>query len=175
MSRATQPPGRRSRRVPPSRVLGTHQGIIHYTIGQRRGIGIATGEPLYVVRLDAEARRVIVGPREALGTREIVLRDVNWIGPGSLADIPASGLELHAKVRSTRPPKPAILRLVDGIAMLDLVDGETGVAPGQACVFFDDDGDGGRVLGGGWIDRTIPSGAGLGAAETTQARVVATL
>ncbi|GGE87211.1 tRNA-specific 2-thiouridylase MnmA [Stappia taiwanensis] len=136
------------------RVLGQHQGIIHYTIGQRRGIGIATGEPLYVVRLDAENRRVIVGPREALGTREIILRDVNWIGPGTLDEVPETGLEIHAKVRSTRPPKPAILRMRDGAAVVDLVDGETGVAPGQACVFFDSDGDAARVLGGGWIDRT---------------------
>lgn len=136
------------------RVLGQHQGIIHYTIGQRRGIGIATGEPLYVVRLDAENRKVIVGPREALGTREIILRDVNWIGPGTLDEVPEAGLEIHAKVRSTRPPKPAILRMRDGAAVVDLVDGETGVAPGQACVFFDSDGDAARVLGGGWIDRT---------------------
>lgn len=136
------------------RVLGQHQGIIHYTIGQRRGIGIATGEPLYVVRLDAENRRVIVGPREALGTREIILRDVNWIGPGTLDELPETGLEIHAKVRSTRPPKPAILRMRDGAAVVDLVDGESGVAPGQACVFFDSDGDTARVLGGGWIDRT---------------------
>lgn len=141
------------------RVLGTHAGIIHFTIGQRRGIGVAAGEPLYVVRLDAEARRVIVGPREALGTREIVLRDVNWIGDGRLADIPATGLELHAKVRSTRPPRPAILRLREGRAVLDLVEGESGVAPGQACVFFADDGEGARVLGGGWIDRTVPAAA----------------
>jgi tRNA-specific 2-thiouridylase len=148
------------------RVLGRHQGIIHFTIGQRRGIGVATGEPLYVVRLDAANRRVIVGPREALGTREIVLRDVNWIGPGLLENIPANGLELHAKVRSTRPPRPAILRLRDGDAVVELLDGETGVAPGQACVFFDDDGDGARVLGGGWIERTVP-GHAIGSPEKT--------
>ena len=154
------------------RVLGTHHGIIHYTIGQRRGIGIATGEPLYVVRLDAEGRRVVVGPREALGTREIVLREVNWIGPGRLSDIPPGGIELHAKVRSTRPPKPAVLRLVEGQAVIDLADGETGVAPGQACVFFDDDGDGARVLGGGWIERTIPVNSGLSAPRAEAATVV---
>ena len=155
------------------RVLGRHQGIIHFTIGQRRGIGVATGEPLYVVRLDAANRRVIVGPREALGTREIVLRDVNWIGPGLLENIPADGLELHAKVRSTRPPRPAILRLRDGEAVVELLDGETGVAPGQACVFFDDDGDGARVLGGGWIERTVPGHATGSPEKTTQATATA--
>ncbi|WP_425089831.1 tRNA 2-thiouridine(34) synthase MnmA [Stappia sp.] len=155
------------------RVLGRHQGIIHFTIGQRRGIGVATGEPLYVVRLDAANRRVIVGPREALGTREIVLRDVNWIGPGLLENIPADGLELHAKVRSTRPPRPAILRLRDGQAVVELLDGETGVAPGQACVFFDDDGDGARVLGGGWIERTVPGHATGSPEKTTQATATA--
>src|SRR5262249_57750805 len=66
------------------RVLGRHSGIIHFTVGQRRGLGIATGEPLYVVRLDSERRRVVVGPREALRMSRIVLRDVNWIGEGSL-------------------------------------------------------------------------------------------
>jgi tRNA-specific 2-thiouridylase len=155
------------------RVLGEHNGIIHFTIGQRRGIGVATGEPLYVVRLDADARRVVVGPREALGTREIVLRDVNWIGGGRLEDIvPRDGLEIHAKVRSTRPPRPAVLRLRDGQAVVDLVEGETGVAPGQACVFFTDDGDGARVLGGGWIDRTIPV-AGTPARETARSKTAA--
>ncbi|MBA5775705.1 tRNA 2-thiouridine(34) synthase MnmA [Stappia sp. F7233] len=136
------------------RVLGRHDGIIHYTIGQRRGIGVATGEPLYVVHLDAEGSRVIVGPREALATRSIDLRNVNWIGDGTLEDLPESGLEVYAKVRSTRPPKPAILKAVNGQVSVELVDGETGVAPGQACVFFDSDQAEARVLGGGWIGRT---------------------
>ena len=150
------------------RVLGTHNGIIHFTIGQRRGIGVATGEPLYVVKLDAEGRRVIVGPREALGTRRIVLRDVNWLGEGRLEDIPATGIELAAKVRSTRPPRPAVLRVIDGEPVVELIDGETGVAPGQACVFFSDDGEGARVLGGGWIDRTVPAGAAMTATDATR-------
>ncbi|WP_374730133.1 tRNA 2-thiouridine(34) synthase MnmA [Stappia sp.] len=149
------------------RVLGRHDGIIHYTIGQRRGIGIAMGEPLYVVRLDAAERRVVVGPREALGTREIVLRDVNWIGPDTLAEIGETGREIFAKVRSTRPPRPAVLRVGDGTCVVELLDGETGVAPGQACVFFDEEGDGARVLGGGWIDRTVPAGLASGRAATS--------
>ncbi|WP_417676471.1 tRNA 2-thiouridine(34) synthase MnmA [Roseibium sp.] len=138
------------------RVLGTHDGIIHYTIGQRRGIGVATGEPLYVVRLDADQRRVVVGPREALATRKIHLREVNWIGDLPLED--GAEIDLFAKVRSTRPPAPAILRRNgDGISV-ELVTGETGVAPGQACVFFDSDTDEARVLGGGWIDRAERAG-----------------
>lgn len=139
------------------RVLGSHDGIIHFTIGQRRGIGVATGEPLYVVRLDADQRRVVVGPREALATRKIYLREVNWIGDLPLED--GAEIDLFAKVRSTRPPAPAILRRTgDGISV-ELVTGETGVAPGQACVFFDSDTDEARVLGGGWIDRAERAGS----------------
>jgi tRNA-specific 2-thiouridylase len=138
------------------RVLGAHDGIIHFTIGQRRGIGVATGEPLYVVRLDADARRVVVGPREALATRRIVLRELNWIGDLPLED--GTEIDLFAKVRSTRPPAPAVLRQEDGIVSVELTSGETGVAPGQACVFFDSDTDEARVLGGGWIDKTEREG-----------------
>ncbi|WP_346891453.1 tRNA 2-thiouridine(34) synthase MnmA [uncultured Roseibium sp.] len=139
------------------RVLGTHDGIIHFTIGQRRGIGVATGEPLYVVRLDADQRRVVVGPREALATRKIFLREVNWIGDLPLED--GAEIDLFAKVRSTRPPAPAILRRTGDVVSVELVTGETGVAPGQACVFFDSDTDEARVLGGGWIDRAERAGS----------------
>ncbi len=139
------------------RVLGRHEGIIHYTIGQRRGIGVATGEPLFVVHLDAQQCRVIVGPKEALAAHTIRLRDVNWIGSGEIADIPAAGLEVYAKVRSTRPPKPAILHNgPDGVSV-ELIDGEIGVAPGQACVMFDSDQADARVLGGGWIEKARPA------------------
>ncbi len=140
------------------RVLGRHHGIIHYTIGQRRGIGVAVGEPLYVVHLDPAGRRVIVGPREALATRRLHLRDVNWLGDDSLAEIPGDGLAVMARVRSTRPPMPARLFHDNGRAHVDLADGESGVAPGQACVFYEDDDPGARVLGGGWIERTERTG-----------------
>lgn len=149
-------------------VLGTHSGIIHYTIGQRRGIGIAASEPLYVVHLDAQRSRVIVGPREALLTRRIFLREVNWLGDGTLSDLPEDGLQLYAKVRSTRPPIPATLRLVDGQPAIDLVDGEHGVAPGQACVFYEHQGDNARVFGGGWIDHTDRAALFSGVAERTR-------
>lgn len=142
------------------RVLGEHQGIVHYTIGQRRGIGVATGDPLYVVHLDARSRRVIVGPREALDTRRLILRDVNWLGDTPLAEIGPEGLDCFAKVRSTRPPRPAILRVGDdGEISVELVEGEAGVAPGQACVLYSAPGDEARVFGGGFIDRSERSPA----------------
>jgi tRNA-specific 2-thiouridylase len=133
------------------RVLGSHDGVIHYTIGQRRGIGIAIGEPLYVVHLDAAARRVIVGPRSALLTRRLTLSGVNWIGEGPLEAIGSEGIEIQARVRSTRPPRPAHLTVAEGRVTVELDDGENGVAPGQACVFYAGEGPGARVLGGGWI------------------------
>ncbi len=110
------------------RLLGRHQGILHYTIGQRRGIGVAAGEPLYVVALDASHARVVVGPRAALATLRVSLRDFNWIGPGALSRLPAQGLEVAARVRSTRPP--ALARLyADGSVAFD--EPESGVSPGR--------------------------------------------
>jgi tRNA-specific 2-thiouridylase len=140
------------------RVLGRHRGIIHYTVGQRRGIGISTGEPLYVVHLDSAGHRVIVGPREALATRRLYLRDVNWLGDEPLAALAPDGIDIHARVRSTRAPLPARLFGGDGGAYVDLVEAEAGVAPGQACVFYDSDAPGARVLGGGWIVRAERAG-----------------
>ena len=132
-------------------VLGRHQGIVGFTIGQRRGLGIAAHAPLYVVHLDAETRRVVVGPREALNVRRILLRDVNWIGDGDLDRAIGDGLEMFVRVRSTRPPQPAWLRRVGGTYEVELVDGEEGVSPGQACVFYDAPAGQARVLGGGFI------------------------
>jgi tRNA-specific 2-thiouridylase len=134
------------------KVLGHHDGIIHFTVGQRRGLKIATGAPLYVVALDAAARRVVVGPREALTMRRIALRDVNWIGEGALDSALDGGrLELFVKVRSTRPPQPALLSAVPGGYEVELIAGEDGVSPGQACVFYDGSQGQARVLGGGFI------------------------
>ena len=135
------------------RILGRHEGILRYTIGQRRGIGVATGEPLFVVHLDAEHARVVVGPREALATRRIYLRDTNWLGDMPLDHVPAEGIALYAKVRSTRPPRPAVLFVENNQPVVDLADGESGIAPGQACVFYSDDTDTARVFGGGFIER----------------------
>lgn len=135
------------------RVLGRHEGIVHYTIGQRRGIGVAVGEPLYVVYLDAPTARVVVGPREALQTRHLHLRDINWLGDGAVSDLHGTGFSCFAKVRSTRPPRPAIARWRDGQLAVELKEGEAGIAPGQACVLYSSDGDNARVFGGGFIDR----------------------
>ncbi|MEL6583131.1 MAG: tRNA 2-thiouridine(34) synthase MnmA [Pseudomonadota bacterium] len=134
------------------RVLGAHRGVIHYTIGQRRGLGIGGGEPLYVVRLDADTRQVIVGPRDALATRRIPIKEVNWLGDGAFDTAPPEGWSIRAKVRSTRPPKDAIIHPTGkNTAEVELIVAEDGVAPGQACVFYDSDST--RVLGGGWITR----------------------
>ena len=130
-------------------VLGRHGGIIHYTIGQRRGLGIGgLGDPLYVVRLDPATRRVVVGPKEALSTRTIPLKEINWLGDAPFDSRPEWQVEV--KVRSTRAPRPAILRpLGPTEAEVELLSPEEGVSPGQACVFYA--GEGSRVLGGGWI------------------------
>ena len=133
------------------RVLGRHRGVIHYTIGQRKGLGIGgLGEPLYVVRLDPQTRHVVVGPKAALSTRTIPLREVNWLGDAPLDSQPE--WHLRVKVRSTRPPAPAILRPISATeAEVELMAPEDGVSAGQACVFYAEEGS--RVLGGGWIWR----------------------
>ena len=133
------------------RLLGRHKGIINFTVGQRRGIGVATGDPIYVVHLDRKNRRVVVGPREALATHRLQLRDVNWLGDGLLDDLPSKGLPIYVKVRSTQPPVAARLFCSGGDTFVDIVDGEAGVARGQACVFYADNADDTRVLGGGFI------------------------
>jgi tRNA-uridine 2-sulfurtransferase len=147
------------------RVLGRHQGIAHFTVGQRKGLGIAAGSPLYVVRLDVSNRRVVVGPREALRMDRITLREINWIGDGDLDRVIAGGLEVFVRVRSTRAPQPAWLRGSDGHYEVELVAGEEGVSPGQACVFYDAPSGQARVLGGGFIQS-----AARRAAATTTAR-----
>jgi tRNA-specific 2-thiouridylase len=136
-------------------VLGHHAGIIHFTVGQRRGLGVATGSPLYVVRLDAGSRRVVVGPREALRTSRIQLRDVNWLGDRSVDDTIEQSPEIFVKVRSTRPPQPAWLRAGAGGIEVELIGGEDGVSPGQACAFYDAAEGQARVLGGGTIASTV--------------------
>ena len=136
------------------RVMGTHAGVIRYTIGQRRGIGVATGEPLFVVRLDAARRQVVVGPREALLAAAFTLGESNWLGDGTLAEACAVALPVRVRVRSTREPKPAHLTLIDGVPGVAFEAPEEGVAPGQAGVLYDG-ATGDRVLGGGFIARTV--------------------
>jgi len=139
------------------RVLGQHEGIINYTIGQRKGLGIAASEPLYVVKLEHKTGRVIVGPREALKTHTVRLRDVNWLGEAPLAQMVAgNGMPVEAKVRSTRAPQQGVLSLVDGQVYVTLITGEYGISPGQACVFYADDSQTAQVLGGGFIAEAVP-------------------
>ncbi len=133
------------------RVRGQHKGVIHYTIGQRRGLGIGgMAEPLYVVKLDPETKRVIVGPKEALETRLVPLREINWLGDAPLMS--RKEWSVDVRVRSTRPPAPAILRpLSETTAEVELLTPEEGISAGQACVFYDQDSS--RIFGGGWIWR----------------------
>ena len=130
------------------RRLGGHDGTIGFTVGQRRGLKVGgTGEPLYVIRTEPEARRVVVGPRAALARSEIAVGGLNWLGG---AKPPCRPIPVGAKIRSMRPPVAAMLSAsADGTATVALDAPEHGVAPGQACVLYDGD----RVLGGGWIRR----------------------
>ena len=136
------------------RVLGRHRGVMHYTVGQRKGLGIPGGEPLYVLRLDAERAEVVVGPRAALEVGHIVLHDFNWLGDLPLAGWPREGIEVALKVRSARPPRAARLRLEGGLCVAELETPEEGVAPGQAGVVYDSAASGARLLGGGVIATT---------------------
>ncbi|OWU77070.1 tRNA 2-thiouridine(34) synthase MnmA [Phaeobacter sp. 22II1-1F12B] len=132
-------------------VLGTHNGVIHYTIGQRRGLGIGgLSDPLYVVRLDVDKCQVVVGPKEMLATRTVPVREINWLGDEPFTS--RKEWQVSVKVRSTRPPREAILRpLSDTTAEVELLSPEEGVSPGQACVFYETGGS--RIFGGGWIWR----------------------
>jgi tRNA-specific 2-thiouridylase len=142
------------------RVLGRHGGIINYTIGQRRGLGVPAQEPLYVLKLDASRREVVVGPKECLRTRRIALRDVNWLGDEPLPAFVRSGEELLARIRSSGALQPARVNFEDGETVVELAHGEEGVSPGQACVFYAASDGGERLLGGGWI-KSAEGGAWL--------------
>ncbi|MEY4556518.1 MAG: hypothetical protein RL093_1637 [Pseudomonadota bacterium] len=136
------------------RVLGGHAGITDYTIGQRRGLNVAVGEPLFVTRLDPVKRHVIVGPREALLTAGLTLDETNWLGDEvSIEAAAEAGAPVLARVRSTRPPSPAHLSMTDGAVAVTFASGEEGVAPGQACALYDP-ADPDRLLGGGFIKTT---------------------
>jgi tRNA-specific 2-thiouridylase len=132
-------------------VLGQHEGIIHFTVGQRRGLNLSTREgenndPLYVLRVNAAQRQVVVGPKSALAKIDVPLREINWLGGA----MPAGGIDITAKLRSAQPPLPGRFDMQDGKATLTLFEAAFGVAPGQAGVIYQGD----RVLGGGWISAT---------------------
>ncbi|MCW8843951.1 MAG: tRNA 2-thiouridine(34) synthase MnmA [Rhodobacteraceae bacterium] len=133
------------------KILGTHTGVIHYTVGQRRGLGIGgLSEPLYVVKLDVDKKQVVVGPKSMLATRKIPVREINWLGEEPFES--RSEWPLLVRVRSTRPPREAILRPTGPTtAEVELLTPEEGVSPGQACVFYDTESS--RIYGGGWIWR----------------------
>lgn len=139
------------------RRLGRHEGIVNYTIGQRRGLKIASAEPLYVLALDAKLNRVVVGPRAFLHTRTLVLRNVNWLGDGTLEDaVGGGGADVYARIRSSQAPQPATVSIGrDGAVTVTLRDGEHGAAAGQACVLYADGSTDARVLGGGWIAEAV--------------------
>ncbi len=154
-------------------VLARHAGIIHYTIGQRKGLGIggrsSDTDPLYVVRLDALNRRVVVGPRAALARNRVRLRQVNWLGDAVL-ESGGDGIRVRVKLRSMSEPTPATLfGDRSGGAEVFLSRPQHGVSPGQACVFY----DGERVLGGGWItgaEFAEASATGATAASSSSSR-----
>jgi tRNA-specific 2-thiouridylase len=130
------------------RVLGRHRGIAHFTVGQRKGLGIAAAEPFYVLRLDPENRRVVVGPRRALCETRVYLAELNWLGAPLIV---GEGVPVSAKLRSAQPPAPATFyrAAIPDTAELILSEPAGAVAPGQAAVLY----DGERLLGGGWICR----------------------
>lgn len=138
------------------RVLGRHDGISRFTVGQRRGLGVAVGDPLFVVRIEPESRRVVVGPREALAARGLTLKEINWLGDEpSLEAAAAAAKPVLARVRSTREPAPARLNLGAALSPQVLFDQpEEAVAPGQACVLYDA-AEPARILGGGFISHGL--------------------
>jgi tRNA-specific 2-thiouridylase len=135
------------------RVLGRHKGTVHFTVGQRRGLGVAEGDPLYVLKIDAPARRVVVGPRASLLKHDIALAQVNWLGREPLDSTPQP---VFAKIRSSRPAVAAEIRQQPRGTVVSIAEGEYGVSPGQACVLYENTGPGARVLGGGFIARGFP-------------------
>ena len=126
------------------RILGQHNGIVHFTIGQRRRLNLSSPEPLFVIRLAPEKNQVIVGHHSELATQTVRLKEINWLlNPQKFEQ----GKECYVKFRSSQEPLPAVVRVTHGGAIVEFKDPEYGVSPGQACVFFEKS----RVLGGGWI------------------------
>ena len=132
------------------KVIGQHDGIINYTVGQRRGIKIADKDPLYVIKIDNNNNTIIVGPKEALKVNKIILRELNILGSEDELKN-----EIKIKVRSTGKLLRAKIKINTNKAEVNILDGESGISPGQACVFYLNDRAGDKVLGGGWIDKTF--------------------
>ena len=130
--------------------IGEHEGIINYTIGQRKGIKIASNNPLYVINIDADKNIIIVGNKECLEVKEIKLRELNILGSKE-----EFNKIVNIKVRSTGRLLKAKINLLENSANVEILDKETGISPGQACVFYTKDDVGDKVLGGGWIHKTF--------------------
>ncbi len=130
--------------------LGTHDGIINFTIGQRRGIKIAGAEPLYVVKINTESNTIVVGTRKNLIINQVELRDLNLLCEKKELD-----RGTMVKVRSTGRLLKANIEVFKNRALVNILDAETGISPGQACVFYKQDTHGDKILGGGWIDKTL--------------------
>ena len=130
--------------------IGEHDGIINYTIGQRKGIKISSDKPLYVININADTNTVIVGQKENLKIKTILLRDINILAPKE-----EFKKIINIKVRSTGKLLKAKVNFINDYAKVDILDKETGVSPGQACVFYSKDEVGDKLMGGGWINRTF--------------------
>jgi tRNA-specific 2-thiouridylase len=130
--------------------LGEHEGIINYTIGQRKGIKISNTDPLYVVNIDADNNQIIVGPKESLIIQNIELRNLNILGSEK-----EFKEHILIKVRSTGKLLKAKVNIKNKSANVNIIDGEAGISPGQACVFYSKDDAGDKLLGGGWISKTV--------------------
>lgn len=132
-------------------VVGEHDGIVNFTIGQRRGIGYASGIPNYVIDIDSQSQNVMIGPKECLGVNQIILDEVNWLGPNEIFSKAEYENPIFVKVRSTSDPVEAKLSKKSNQILVEFKNPEYGVAPGQACVFYDSIKPISRILGGGWI------------------------
>ena len=130
--------------------LGSHDGIINYTIGQRKGIKISSKDPLYVIDIRAKDNSIVVGPQDCLNVKKLYLRNINL-----LSDHNSFNDNIFIKVRSTGKLLRAKLILKKDTALVEILENEKGISPGQACVFYSRDKFGERVLGGGWIDKTV--------------------
>ena len=128
------------------KILGVHDGIFNFTIGQRRGIRIAAKDPLYVVDINPDLNEIIVGSKKELIIKEIILKDINLLSDKKIFDS-----EIFVKVRSTGRLLKSKLNLENGKAKLNLLEAEYGISPGQACVFYSKGKNGDKVLGGGWV------------------------
>jgi tRNA-uridine 2-sulfurtransferase len=128
-------------------VVGRHEGHQHFTIGQRKGVGVAFGRPIYVVDIDPNANRVTLGEKDALGRSALIAREVNWLAE----NLPEAATPCRAKIRYNHEPQPATVTRQRDEIIVRFNDPQNAITPGQAVVLYDGD----LVLGGGWIEKVI--------------------